>query len=155
MKTILFSLLLLMLLLQPVAAQHFTDEFLSKLSWLQGKWERVIENPDQTGFEQWQMRNHSFQGLGVTLHQEDTVFVEKLSIEMKENDWYYVADVEQNAEPTNFKITEVSEYGFVSENPDHDFPKRIEYQLVSDMKMIVTISGDGRSVPFIFQKIDK
>lgn len=114
-----------------------------------------MENPNQTGFEEWERENGYLTGLGVTIQQGDTVFVEKLSIEIKDHDLYYVADVNPNVEPTYFKIFEISETGFVSENPDHDFPKKIEYQLLGDGELNVIISGDGRSVPFMFKKMDE
>lgn len=153
MKTIFFSLLILTLIKPSVFAQKAEDIPFEKLKWLEGKWERMMENPNQTGYEDWKIKNGSFQGMGVTIQQGDTVFVEKLSIERMEGDWYYIADVNPNVEPTYFMISEISENGFVSENPDHDFPKKIEYQLKNDGELSVVISGDGRSIPFVFRKV--
>lgn len=114
-----------------------------------------MANQNQSGYEEWERRGNSWTGRGATIQEDDTVFVEKLSIEMKNDDWYFVADVSQNTEPIYFKITESSETGFVSENPNHDFPKKIEYQLLGDGELNVTISGDGRSVTITFHKMDK
>lgn len=152
MKKLYLTVSMLMLLIQSVSAQTFDEKSISALRWLEGKWERVMNNPNQSGFEEWKHRDGVLKGLGVTIQKSDTVFVEKLSIEIKNYDLYYVADVGPNVEPTYFKITEISETGFVSENPDHDFPKKIEYKLSGDGELNVTISGDGRSVPFTFHK---
>jgi hypothetical protein len=43
---------------------------------------------------------------------------------------------------------------FVCENPEHDFPKKIDYTL-SDGKMTARISGNGRSFDFIFSRSKK
>ncbi len=155
MKKISFLFFLHLLFCRFVCAQPSNEESLNKFSWLEGKWERVMNNSNQSGFEEWEWSDDSLKGLGMTIQQGDTVFVEKLSIERKNDNWYYVADVAQNAEPIYFKMTEIYDTGFVSENPDHDFPKKIEYQMMNDGELNVMISGDGRSVPFMFQKMDK
>lgn len=152
MKKICILFFLLMLFCKSVSAQLSEEKSLSKFSWLEGKWERVMNNPNQSGFEEWERSEDSLTGRGVTIQQGDTVFVEKLFIEMKNDDWYYVADVSQNTEPTYFKIIEIYDAGFASENPEHDFPKKIEYQLSDNGELNVIISGDDRSVPFTFHK---
>lgn len=141
---------LLILTTQFVNAQSFKD-----FKWLQGTWERQDTKPGSTAVESWEkMTNLGFQGLGVTMKGPDTVFVEKLSIVEKGNAFYYVAEVSHNPEPTYFKITSSSKTGFVCEKPDHDFPKKIEYQFKGDL-LTVVISGDGKEIPFKFKKSQK
>lgn len=152
MKVIAISISLLILLCQSASAQVSSEESMSAFTWLEGTWERLLSHPNQTGFEEWERVGDLLQGTGVTIQQGDTVFVERLSIERRDDEWYYVADVEQNPEPVFFLITDAWEAGFVSENPMHDFPKKIEYQLSDDNSLIVTISGDGRSDSFMFQR---
>lgn len=91
--------------------------------------------------------------MGVTLRGSDTVFVEKLSIIEKDGILNYVAEVAHNASATYFKFTAISETGFTCVNPSHDFPKKIEYALDGN-RLTATISGDGKSIPFYFKKID-
>ena len=81
----------------------------------------------------------------------DTLFVEKLRILIRENNVYYVADVPENQKLVYFKLTEISDKGFVCENPDHDFPKKVTYQLEGN-QLKATISGDGKSVDYVFEK---
>lgn len=152
MAKYLFSFLVLLFLVQPVFAQDSDRDLLTELAWLQGRWERVTDNTNRTAFEEWEVQNQMLVGRGVTIQGTDTVFVEKLSILMKDDQLYYVADVNLNTEPTFFKITEYSEKGFISENPDHDFPKKIEYRLSGNGQLTATISGDGQSIPFVFRK---
>jgi hypothetical protein len=82
---------------------------------------------------------------------EDTVFVEKIKIVVKDRELYYVADVPENKEPVYFKIVELGTTGFVCENPAHDFPKKISYQL-SGADLKAQISGDGKSIDYLFTK---
>ncbi|MEQ9231258.1 MAG: DUF6265 family protein [Cyclobacteriaceae bacterium] len=147
MKTtiILFALLLT----ASLQAQKLKD-----FKWLEGTWERQGTKVGSTAFESWTYSNDGLKGEGLTLKGADTVFVEKLSLIMKDNKLFYVAEVSHNTEPTYFEITSVSKTGFICENPDHDFPKKIEYAFTGT-EMIATISGDGKDIPFRFKKLDE
>ncbi len=120
------------------------------LAWLEGTWNRV--GTAEVGHERWQkVSAEEWKGWGVTFKGIDTSFVEKIRIVKKDNNLFYVADVPENPEPVYFKFTSLEKNGFTCENPAHDFPKKIEYSLTgSDLS--VTISGDGKSIPFDFQK---
>ena len=142
------SILLLVLLSCGLNSQKSTD-----FDWLIGKWERENVRPGRTAFEIWEREGELLSGIGVTLEGTDTVFVEKLSIISKEGQFYYVADVTANTAPTLFKISDYNADGFVSENPEHDFPKKIMYTLDGN-KMLATISGDGKEIPFAFKRVD-
>jgi hypothetical protein len=48
-------------------------------------------------------------------------------------------------------LTEITYTGFVCENPGHDFPKKISYH-VEGHKLKAQISGDGKSVDYIFER---
>jgi len=123
-----------------------------KLSWLQGTWIRTNSKGSQTGYEQWSETSPSeYRGVGVTLQGKDTLFVEKLRILERENELYYVADVPENQKPVYFKLTEITDSGFVCENPNHDFPKKIVYD-VQKGKLKATVSGNGDSMQFLFEK---
>ena len=110
-------------------AQSITEKDFSKLMWLEGHWKRTNAKPGRTASESWQnSKTNELVGIGVSLKERDTVFVEKLKILVKDNSIYYVADVAENKTPIYFKFTELTENGFVCENPDHDFPKKISYK---------------------------
>jgi hypothetical protein len=87
------------------------------------------------------------------MNGSDTSFVEKIRIVVKDNELNYVADVPENKEPIYFKFTELTATGFVCENPAHDFPKKISYQL-DGKNLKATISGDGKSMDYLFVKKD-
>ena len=130
-------------------AQTANPEMIPQLEWLVGKWERQNMKPGKMANERWESSAGFLNGWGVSLKGVDTVFVEKLQIVRNEQGLFYVADVAENEAPVYFEIVEISESGFRCVNPEHDFPKQINYVRKGD-RLEVTISGDGRSVDFIF-----
>lgn len=152
MKKIL-SITVLLLIYSCSHAQESNS--IRQFDWLIGSWERIDTKPEQTAYEYWsQDGENKLTGIGLTLQQGDTVFIEKLSLISKDGKTYYVAEVSHNSEPTYFEITSVGADGFVCENPSHDFPKKIEY-LLNDNYLNVTISGNGKFIPFEFRKISQ
>lgn len=142
----------LVLLLSIVKAQTPTAADFSKLNWLEGTWTKKMSKPDRSGFERWErLSPSSLKGIGVTMKGNDTLFVEGLQLQTKENALYYVADVAENKGLTWFKITAMDADGFTCEDPEHDFPKKIVYTRMGD-QLKVTISGDGQSIDFFFEK---
>ncbi len=121
-----------------------------KLGWLVARWEMVDPKPGRSGFEQWtKVSPVELRGVGVRLAGEDTLFVERLRILVRDKVICYVADVPENQAPVYFRLTEISQEGFVFENQGHDFPKKIAYQL-KDGRLKATISGDGKSIDYFF-----
>lgn len=127
-------------------------EAMKKLSWLEGAWTRTNPKPGRTGQEIWtRLSGSEWKGLGITLHGSDTAFVEKLKLTVRDGHICYVADLAENREPVYFRFTEITGQGFVCENPEHDFPKKISYQLEGKV-LKATISGNGRSVDYFFER---
>ena len=123
-----------------------------KLNWLIGTWNRTNAKPGQSGHERWEQINPTeLNGFGVNLKGMDTTFIEKLRIVIKDNNIYYIGDVPENQKPVYFKLTEIVESGFVCENPEHDFPKKISYHL-DGKKLKAQISGDGKVIDYLFEK---
>jgi hypothetical protein len=154
MKQLLFTSLLFCLLTTAKAQNtsgEASDNF-NKLSWLTGTWNRTNTKPGRSAHEKWERSGTTaLIGWGVNLKGQDTVFVEKLKIVVKDNAIYYVADVPENKQPVYFKITAVSSEGFTCENPMHDFPKKIEYKL-EGQHLKATISGNGKAIDYLFER---
>ncbi|MEQ9422894.1 MAG: DUF6265 family protein [Cyclobacteriaceae bacterium] len=147
---LIYTFIFLVAILVSASAQSELDQF----AWLLGKWERSNVRSNRTAFENWEKSSDSkFSGIGFTLQDGDTVFVEKLELVSNKDGVFYVANVAHNAAPVFFKIIEITDSGFISENLKHDFPKRIEYEL-SGNNLKATISGDGKQIPFEFIRID-
>ncbi|HEV8284256.1 MAG TPA: DUF6265 family protein [Chitinophagaceae bacterium] len=128
-----------------------SDNF-KKLDWLEGTWIRTNVKPGRSANERWiKVSATEWQGFGLNMKGQDTTLLEKLKLIIKDNTIYYVADVPENKQPVFFKLTEISENGFVCENPEHDFPKKISYQKEGN-KLKATISGDGKSIDYFFEK---
>ncbi len=127
-------------------------ESFNKVKWIEGMWIRTNSKQGRTGHERWQKFSLTeLRGFGVTMNGVDTAFVEKISIVIKDNILFYVADVVENKRSIYFKFTELSDNGFECENPDHDFPKKITYQCEGN-KLKVVVSGDGKSIDYLFER---
>ena len=142
---------ILLLSLTMLFASFCHAQSMKDFEWLLGKWERSNTQPGSEAFELWEWNDATLTGTGLTLQGTDTVFVEHLQLLKQADEFYYVADVAHNQEPTYFRITQVGKQQFTCSNPSHDFPKQISYELEGNMLKVV-ISGNGRSIPFIFNK---
>jgi hypothetical protein len=155
-KTTLFfaaGLLTVLTIVNCKAPAKQQEARLDKLSWILNTWERTNVRPGTTAFETWEKKSDQlYTGMGVSLKGTDTTFVEQLRIEMKDDKLYYVADVRENATPTYFLITEINEQGFKSENPDHDFPKVIMYELKDGVLTAIISDGGDKKMGFVFKK---
>jgi Domain of unknown function (DUF6265) len=144
--------LLMSVAFYPAQSQSVTANDFDKVTWLEGYWSRTNVKAGRTAHERWQKGNcKELIGFGVTMKEGDTVFMEKIKIVAKDNALYYVADVPENKQPVYFKMTAVTPTSFVCENPQHDFPKKIAYQL-DGKNLKATTSGDGKSIDFLFVK---
>jgi hypothetical protein len=65
-----------------------------------------------------------------------------------------VADVPENKGLVYFKFTATTDHSFTCENPTHDYPKKIIYDHQGNT-LKVTISGDGKSNTFLFERKEK
>jgi hypothetical protein len=124
-----------------------------KLEWLIGKWDRTnITTVGKTGYEVWNKSgDQELRGHGGVLQGQDTLITEDFSIVIKDNTIYYVAVVPENNKPIYFKMTTINSSGFVCENPEHDYPKKITYQLTGK-NLKAQISGNGKSSNFFFTR---
>jgi len=100
--------------------------------------------------ESWYSRNDSTmlgESLDFSVTGRSTV-LENLKLAYKGGSYYYKSTVngQNNNQEVAFKITSHSENKFVAEKPDHDFPKRITYELISKDSLHAFIDG-GPSMP--------
>ena len=77
-----------------------------------------------------------------------TVQLENVQLLYRNEEYFYipVAKGQNNEQPVSFRITSHNETGFVAENPEHDFPKRITYELVNKDSVHAFIDG-GPAMP--------
>ena len=106
-----------------------------------------------SGREEWKKSTGTeLLGQGITREGKDTVSTGKIKLVVKDRHIFYVAMPSENKKPTYFRLTAITEKSFVCENPDHDFPKKIVYELTEHNKLKATISGDGKSINYIFER---
>lgn len=131
-----------------------TYEKIKGLRWILGRW----QNDSEQGLfiERWIITNDSvYTGKSVCIGSgKDTIFSETITIEQRGNDVFYIPVVkeENDGKPTLFKLTLISSKPTILgsipvviksvtfENPEHDFPQKIMYQLIED-SLLAEISG--------------
>ena len=122
-----------------VFPQAVHSQVVSDLQWLTGLWkgtetEAVVE-------ELWMDMNGSMTlGVHREIREGRPVFFEYLRIEAREDGVYYVSKPSNQPEAA-FKLTFLSATRAVFENPEHDFPNRIVYELDNEKTLRITISG--------------
>ncbi len=132
-----------------------TEEF-RELSWILGMWGRSdLKKPKRKGLEIWTRKSPTeYVGEGVLMEGKDTIFREQLKLILKDKTIYYVAEIEGNPGPVYFEITESDRFHFISENPEHSFPKVISYFLESKGALHAEVSGDGNKRDYFFMKLE-
>jgi hypothetical protein len=123
------------------SSTHDPDDPLASLAWLAGTW--VSDDPEgPSTVEHWLApEGGSMLGVGRTAHDGRTVAFEFLRIEAEPEGVAYLASPQGKDPPTRFAAAE-SGKGFIAfENPEHDFPQRIEYRREDD-RLQMRISGE-------------
>jgi hypothetical protein len=147
MKKILF-ILTIFLIVQSCknagsSANKENFEKIHRLEWLVGNWEFEID--EGLFAEKWVKLNDSvFSGIGYMLIGEDTATKEILTIELINDELYYVALVSEqnNHKEVAFKLVSDSDNSFVFENKKHDFPQRIIYKYIDNNSFTAVIEGE-------------
>jgi hypothetical protein len=148
------TVLMLLSSISCFAQRNPAEPDMGKLNWLVGKWVRINAKPGISGYEQWARTSLTeLKGFGARIKGSDTTITERTTLLLKDNAIYYVADVKENQKPVYFKLTQLTDNGFVCENPEHDFPKIISYVLTGN-KLKATISADGRAIDYLFVKAE-
>lgn len=135
-------MLLILLLSKTVVAQTALPDF------LQGTW--IAEG--QELYEHWdKLNDHSMKGFSYRIADGLMTISEYLDMNRTENGIVYTAYLlNQNmGEGIVFNLTN-ADNAFIFENPDHDFPKLISYQKLSDSEIMIEVS-DGKQKIFKYR----
>lgn len=112
---------------------------LDQVAWLAGCW----ESPDGKGGyqEQWMGPNgQTMLGMSRTVQDGKTVAWEFLRIHQEADGIYYTSNPSGQSQ-ASFKLIECQDGRVVFENPTHDFPQRIIYQVDKDGMLVASIEG--------------
>lgn len=116
---------------------------LETANWLIGKWGNSENGMDVT--EIWTKENDSvYTGISYAIRdKKDTVSLERIRLEKQKDKLVYIPVVkDQNAgEVVKFTLTSSEEQKLVFENPEHDFPQKISYKLITEDSLLAEISG--------------
>jgi hypothetical protein len=124
---------------------------LATVSWLAGSW--TFERNGRVVEEQWLAPSGgTMLGMSRTVANGKTVEHEFLLLhEETDGEIFYTAKPSKQAE-ASFKLVRASEVEVVFENPAHDFPQRIKYNLQPDGSLLAAIEGtqDGKARRVLF-----
>jgi Domain of unknown function (DUF6265) len=157
-----FFLLLIssMCLVQCKSKNKSVEKNISQFSWLYGEWE--MKDKDGLVTEQWKQVNDSLmEGSSDFIKGDSTIPFETIKIFRRSNDFIYEAKAAgQNKElPVEFKLSSFSDSGFIAENSQHDFPKRIIYRLITKDSIHAVVDGGAilpdKKADFYYSRIKK
>lgn len=119
------------------------------LGMLTGTWEAV--SGDTVVVEAWGVpRAAMLLGTGQTVRGEETLGFEFLRVVQRDDGLFYVAQP-QGGTPTEFGLVDSGDGLLVFENPRHDHPRRITYQVSGD-EMKVTLEGSEPAQVLLFRR---
>jgi len=112
-----------------------------EFDWMAGHW---CSKSDDTLIEEFWLPDEGDVAVGVgrTVKGDKTVSVEFMRIETRDGVTSFVALLPGQA-PTAFKLTASGKHWARFENPQHDFPRRVEYRQ-TDSGLHAEIAGPGR-----------
>ena len=147
-----FILIILLLLNQQdiSSAQTF-----KKLSGLVGAWQMNTKR-GVIGEEWKSISENQLQSRGYFISNgTDTVVNERVTLEKKGDGIYYTSTVanQNGGQSVAFKLTAVENKSYIFENPQHDFPKRIVYELVSSDSLHAFTDGGGKRLDFGYRRV--
>jgi hypothetical protein len=108
------------------------EAIFKKLYALEGTWKMTSKRG--VICEEWKrMDENHLQNRGYFIKGNDTVVTERVALTRGRKGIFYTSTVEDqnNKQPIAFRLTKNDGNMFVFENPQHDFPKRIVYNLLS------------------------
>ncbi len=118
------------------------EPYVNPFEGLAGNWGEV--RGENAFYENWTIHDSGLSGTGIMIQSGDTVFREQLEIIEKEGTWYYAVriDGQNSGEEILFPNTLSEDSLFIFENPDHDFPQAIAYQLRRSGELQIKTRGN-------------
>lgn len=162
MKHLLQLFIVLLVACQPKAKPNSTEtsnyKELQKVHWLKGTWQRQSAQGILT--ESWQQLDDStFIGKSFFVSNGDTLSSESIRLQQRNGKLHYIPTVaDQNeGKPVVFTFTNLTDSSVTFENPKHDFPQKIEYQLNAPDSLIAEVSavveGKTKALTFRMKKL--
>lgn len=119
---------------------------LSGLQWLAGCWTQ--DGRDAGSVEQWTApAGGTMLGVNRIVSGGRTVAFEYMRIAVNKDGIVEFIASPSGQETARFKLVSVNETEVVFENPEHDFPTRITYRLLSEGSLLGRIEGIDQGTP--------
>jgi len=115
---------------------------LHKTDWLIGNWKRVSD--DGILIEAWtQLNDSTFSGRSFFISNGDTLSSELISLEQRKEKLYYIPIVadQNNGKSVVFTMTSQTDSSATFENPEHNFPQKIDYRFQRPDSLIADVSA--------------
>lgn len=123
---------------------------MDQFQWITGRW----ENRETGDYEVWEYTSDhsSLSGYAVSYNEEksDSTITEELRITERDGKFIFIAHPISSESPTEFPIISATDKNFVSYNPDHDFPQRVEYHRLDQNRLKAVIKDNQRMMQFNF-----
>ena len=143
----LLQIAVLVLLLSAFVQTADNKKIFKQLCKLEGTW--IMKTKKGLLGEEWvKISDKHLQNRGFMIKGLDTIVTETVALQLAENGILYTSTVrgQNEHQPVAFTLTSAANNVFVFENPAHDFPKRITYQLVKSDSLYAWIDG-GKDEP--------
>ena len=137
------------------------ENLLEKLSGIEGTWSMPAGEKPEDGviIETWVKVNDTlYTGKSYEIINGDSILSETIELKMDHGELYYIPTVmaQNNHQPVLFKMTSNNDDIYIFENPAHDFPNTITYQIQNDSTLKASISGningELRAMDFVYTK---
>ena len=125
-----------------VISSLMANHNIKDLHFLAGTWK--VEKKET--YETWKLnKDNLLEGSSYKIKTGNKQVEEELSIKMSAEKIIYTARVlnQNNAQPIAFVLNKEVQGKFSFENPNHDFPKKIQYTKLNDTTLFVAVLGDG------------
>ncbi|MEL6941189.1 MAG: DUF6265 family protein, partial [Bacteroidota bacterium] len=118
------------------------DTIVQSFDWLLGVWKGNVENG--TSVEKWQKGRDAFYGTGYVVQNTDTVFMERMKLVQKGDDWYYVLQLDAYSNSLAYKLAYYSDQQAIFTNREGKFPKQVVLQRNAENEFSTQlVSSDG------------
>lgn len=148
MKKSVITILFLAILVIIIYSFQTNKISIQEFSWLKGSWK--MKTQKGAIVESWIIQNDTtMKGESIFIkNNSDTVMLETIALVYRNNNYYYIPTTlnQNDNKAISFRITSFDDKGFVAENPEHDFPKRIRYHLITK-DSIHAVVDDGPDMP--------
>lgn len=116
---------------------------IQSLNWLLGEWQHIQREMVFTEFWQLSPDSSFYIGTGNAQKNEKIVSQEEMRITFEYGELYYIVTVKNHNEnkAIPFRLTSLTDNSVTFENPDHDFPQKIEYTMINQDSINAVVSA--------------